>query len=221
MECTVNPQFLFRRDEKPAQDFSMPQYIAAHAPTETKPQKAARLWAKMEGHIFNGEPRNPDAGRHILSAWCATHKGASGTCNTESRLCLFGFVRFSSALCDSMTRLTNDIQGKNKIKTVWNDGVGGYSRGDIATLCKASILHNLDQSRLADRAFMIQTHLKRPICVTHQVSGVGSCFPDGINFRRDKQNTPGGSVKIGDQCPRGGTGIDVDKGRGIHVTCPK
>ena len=99
MECTINPRFLFPRDERPAQDFSMPQ-IAVHAPSETKPQKAAKLWAKMEGHIFNGEPRNPDAGRHTLSAWCATHKGASGTCNTESRLCLFGFVRFSSALCD-------------------------------------------------------------------------------------------------------------------------
>ena len=129
------------------------------------------------------------------------------------------FCEISSALCDSMMRLTNDIKGRKKIKTVWNDRVGGYSRGDIATLCKASILHNLDQSRFADRAFMIQTHLKRPICVMHQVSGVGSCFPDGINFRRDKQNTPGGSVKIGDQCPRGGTGNDVDKGREDDVTC--
>ena len=227
MECTVNPRFLFRRDEGCAKDFSIqaePQYVAVHAPPppgETKQQKAARLYATMEGHIFNGDPRNPDAGRHTLSAWCATHKGASGICNTESKLCRFNFVRFSSAFCDLMMRLMNDIQGKNKVKTVWNDGAGGYARGDIATLCKASILHNLDQSRLNDRSFMIQTHLKRPICVMHQVSGDGSCFPEGINFRKNIKDMPG-SVKIGDQCPRGGTGNAIDdKKREAKVTCPK
>jgi len=107
MECTVNPRLLFRRDERSPQHTgtapteNKPQHTAPTenkpqhiAPTENKQQKAARLWANMEGHIFNGEPRNPDAGRHTLSAWCATHKGASGTCNTESRLCLFDFVRF-------------------------------------------------------------------------------------------------------------------------------
>jgi len=34
---------------------------------------------RLSSHIFNGEPGNPSSGRHIRSAWLATHAGAAPT----------------------------------------------------------------------------------------------------------------------------------------------
>ncbi|CAA7263081.1 unnamed protein product [Cyclocybe aegerita] len=140
---------------------------------------------RMRNHIFLGETRNSKSGRHLLSSFCAANRGEKGECNDESKICKFSR------------------------KTVWDDRPGGYTRADVETMCKAAIKLNLPGRSTA--SFFVQTRLGRPICVTHLVAkSQNSCFPQGVNFRKDVANS-GGSFKIGDHCPPNGTGDDVDK----------
>jgi len=45
-------------------------------PAGVIPTAVRDVFNHMSNHIFDGEPGNPNSGRHIKSAWLATHSGA-------------------------------------------------------------------------------------------------------------------------------------------------
>jgi len=164
-------------------------------------EKIHKTFTDLKHHIFKGEEKNPRSGRHMLKVWCAANKGSQGICNTESKLCIF----------DSK-------------KTVWDDRPGGYTEADVTEMCKDAISENIRSGgRLHDRTFAVKAQFggkrQRAICVSHQVaSDQHSCYPLGINFRKDIAAM--GGLKIGSQCPAGGTGNEVDqRAREEKVQC--
>jgi len=141
---------------------------AANSNDAVRAKAAAKIFAGISGHVFQGRSDKKTSGRHLASTWIPANGKAGLVNNAATSIQTFPF-------------------GQKKTKTVWNDDpkTGKYTQAIATKMCTDAIVasmaandDSLKEALPGESSFSVASFPSGPnICVTFSGS---SCFPDPV-----------------------------------------